>query len=56
MVNCGGEGDGEDVGGDVFEGKEAAKEDLAGEGETEGVDGCDRDEAGEFEESGCDGG
>jgi hypothetical protein len=46
MVNCCGKGNGEDVGGDVFEGEEAAEEDLAGEGLAEGVDGRDGDEAG----------
>ena len=49
MVECCGEGDGEDVGGDVFDGEVSAEENFAGEGEAEGVDGCDGDEAGEFE-------
>ena len=49
VVERGGEGDGEDVGGDVFDGEEAAEEDFSGEGETEGVDGCDGDETAEFE-------
>src|ERR1700686_1959472 len=52
MVKSGGEGDGYDVGGDVFEGEVAAEEDFAGEGQAEGVDGGDGDEAAEFEQGG----
>lgn len=56
MVKCGGEGDREDVGGDVFDGEVAAEEDFSGEGEAEGVDGGDGDEAAEFEQRGDDDG
>lgn len=54
VVERSSEGDGEEVGGDVFEGEVTAEEDLAEEGEAEGVDGCDGDEAGDFDD-GCDG-
>jgi hypothetical protein len=56
VVKSRGEGDGEDVGGDVFNGEEAAEDYLSGEGLAEGVDGCDGDEAGELEEGGDDDG
>ena len=52
MVECGGESDGEDVGGYVLDGEEAAEEDFAGEGEAEGVNWGDGDEAAEFEQRG----
>src|SRR6266576_1418516 len=61
MVEGGGECDGEDVGGDVFEGEVAAEEDCSGEGQAGGVDGGDGDEAAELEHGGyedgdcCDG-
>ena len=52
VVESGGEGDREDVSGDVFDGEVAAEKDLSGESEAEGVDGCDGDEAVEFDEGG----
>ena len=56
-----GEGDGENVGGDVFDGEVAAEEDFAGDGQAEGVDWGDGNEAAELEQGGdndgdcCDG-
>ena len=61
MIECRGNEDGEEVGGDVFEGEEAAQEDFSGEGEAEGVNWGQRDEATELEDDGdedgecCDG-
>ena len=52
VVECGGEGYGEEVGRDVFEGEVAAEEDLPREGLAEGVDGGYGDEAGKFEDGG----
>ncbi len=43
------ESDGEQVGGDVFEGEEAAEDESTGEGKSEGVDGGLGHEAGEFD-------
>ena len=52
VVEEGSEGDGEPVGGDVFEGKDAAQEQTSGEGEAEGVgEGC-VPEAGELKQCG----
>ena len=52
VVQGGGEGDGENVCGNVFEGEVSAEEDLACEREAEGIDGGDGDEAAEFDQGG----
>ncbi len=49
MVKQSGEGDGEPVGGDIFQGEEAAEEEASGEGEAEGVGYGGVEEAGELE-------
>ena len=56
VVEGGGEGDGEDVGGDVFEGEVAAEEDHPCECLAEDVDGGDGNEAAEFKQGGDDDG